>query len=175
MIGCRRKLHTYKVNPKIRGCPYCRKIARRNYQQKHKDKWRLWSKKNYNKNPDYKKSWAKNNPENLRKTKVKYRQNNKDKVNADCSKRRAKKLNATPSWLTKEHYREMRAIYSLAKELQWLSNETLEVDHEIPLQGEIVCGLHVPWNLQILPKSINCRKHNKIVLTNTYLSAKLKK
>jgi hypothetical protein len=91
-----------------------------------------------------------------------YRKTNPDKINAFTAKRRAAKLNATPPWLTKDQLKEIAKFYTLAKELQWLSDEPLEVDHITPLQGENVSGLHVPWNLQILPKSANCSKGNGV-------------
>jgi hypothetical protein len=90
-----------------------------------------------------------------------YNKLNSDKRNADAAKRRATKVNATPSWLTKEQHLENKEFYVLAQELQWLSNEKLHVDHIVPLRGYNVCGLHVPWNLQILPESMNLSKHNK--------------
>jgi 5-methylcytosine-specific restriction endonuclease McrA len=51
--------------------------------------------------------------------------------------------------------------YTLANELSWLSEDPLTVDHIVPLQGKNVSGLHVPWNLQILPSKKNTSKGNR--------------
>ncbi len=117
----------------------------------------------------YKKEYNK-----INKEKIKYQQkcwNNKNsesndykaKNAAQTAKYRAQKLKATPKWLTENHFKEIRETYNDCQDLQWLSEERLEVDHIIPLQGKTVSGLHVPWNLQILLRSVNIRKSNNIV------------
>ena len=73
---------------------------------------------------------------------------------------RLKKLRRSghaPSWLTDEQLEEMRLIYLEARD------KGLEVDHVHPLNGETVCGLHVPWNLQLLSKAENCKKGRDMV------------
>lgn len=63
---------------------------------------------------------------------------------------------ATPTWLTKEHWEAINEVY-LNRPLGY------HVDHEIPIQGKNVCGLHVPWNLQHLPAKENILKGNKLI------------
>ena len=70
-----------------------------------------------------------------------------------CAKRRAAILQRTPAWADQEKIKE---IYSNCP-------EGYQVDHILPLQGELVSGLHVPENLQYLTKSENSIKNNKFV------------
>jgi 5-methylcytosine-specific restriction endonuclease McrA len=90
----------------------------------------------------------------------KWSKNNRGKRNAITAKRNASKLQRTPIWLTKEHYKQIADFYKKAKELDTLTGIKHHVDHIVPLQGENVSGLHVPWNLQILTATENCSKHN---------------
>jgi hypothetical protein len=89
-----------------------------------------------------------------------WKKNNKGKVNAQTWARRAKKLQATPSWASKEAIEEK---YRLAQFFQDLSGGFVKyhVDHIVPLRGTNVCGLHVENNLQILKAVDNIKKGNK--------------
>ena len=80
-------------------------------------------------------------------------------------RRYAAKKMATPSWLTKEHIVAMQTIYTVARMLTKESGVKMDVDHIIPLNGKNVCGLHVPWNLQVTPAYINRSKANKVLPT----------
>jgi len=128
-------------------------------------------------NPDYKTIYNKKHAEEIKvywtvyrkknSKKLKayislYAKKNSDVVNAINAKRRASKLRRTPFWLTRDNYKE---IYKFYMEAQRKTKETgirHDVDHIVPLQGEMVSGLHVPWNLQILTKSNNCSKGNRM-------------
>jgi hypothetical protein len=75
-----------------------------------------------------------------------------------ANKRRAAKIQRTPPWADLD---AMRAIYAEATRLSIETGIPHHVDHEIPLQGEFVSGLHVHNNLQILTASENSRKRNR--------------
>ena len=79
------------------------------------------------------------------------------------AKRRAALLSAVPSWLSENDTLSIRGAYNLSKYLTEISKQKYEVDHIIPLQGDNVCGLHVPGNLQVISQEKNRRKSNKWV------------
>ncbi len=65
-----------------------------------------------------------------------------------------------PSWVDED---SIKAIYAEARQLELETGVKYHVDHIIPVQGENVSGLHVPWNLQILKASENIAKSNKML------------
>jgi hypothetical protein len=84
------------------------------------------------------------------------------------SKRRLQSLyrkgtkQATPPW-AKEFKQEYEKLVWLRDDLKCITGEDYHIDHIIPIRGKNVCGLNVPWNMQILPSDINVRKSNRHV------------
>ena len=76
------------------------------------------------------------------------------------NERRAAKVNATPGWLTQADRREIASIYERAALLTAVTGERHEVDHVVPLRSSVVCGLHVPWNLEVIKAYKNRAKSN---------------
>lgn len=122
-----------------------KKDSKDGFRNRCKECRRFLAKEDYKKNKEYHRQYKKN-----------YRKDNQWKLNAIEAKRRCRKRSATPKWLTEQHWRQIQNIYFMA-------SITLDhVDHVIPLQGKNVCGLHVPWNLQILSPKDNLRKSNNL-------------
>ena len=106
----------------------------------------VWRSKNKLKSSQMGKDWRKRNPGLTRI------------YNAN---RRAAVRRATPPWLDTQ---TLLPVYNQACRLtEMLSNfkSKYEVDHVYPLRGKTCCGLHVPWNLQVLRKQENASKSNK--------------
>lgn len=101
-----------------------------------------------------------NNKELYRKRNLEYLARNPHKVAFYSSNRRAAERRAKPSWLTDDDISIIDSLYSLCKIYSSVFGEC-HVDHIVPLRGKNVCGLHVPSNLQILPKQENLKKSNK--------------
>ena len=81
----------------------------------------------------------------------KYIAEHRSEYNARNAKRRAVQVSAIPKW----------ANLNMIKEIYACCPEGSHVDHIIPLQGELVCGLHVENNLQYLTVDENLKKGNK--------------
>jgi len=86
-------------------------------------------------------------------------------VRADTKARRRKHREATPPWLTRKQKSEIRQLYQIAITMTKTTGEQYVVDHIVPLRGEGVYGLHVPWNLRVIIREENLLKSNKLVDT----------
>ena len=98
------------------------------------------------------------NAEKVKEADKKWKNNNKHKVTAALAKRRALKIQATVSIVDNIEFFD---VYKKSKILQESTGVIQNVDHIVPLNHPDVCGLHAPWNLQILTYSENCSKSNK--------------
>jgi hypothetical protein len=93
-----------------------------------------------------------------------WKENNPELVKADNKHRRNKHRLATPNWLTQEHKAQIKQKYIEAMAITRGTGVAHVVDHIVPLRGELVSGLHVPWNLAVITSKANSKKSNKINL-----------
>ncbi|MFJ3007100.1 HNH endonuclease signature motif containing protein [Pseudomonas fluorescens] len=80
----------------------------------------------------------------------------KEVLTWNAQKRKEALQSATPLWADQE---AIAAFYAEARRLSATTGVKYEVDHIIPLQVKNVCGLHVSWNLRVITKTANARKH----------------
>lgn len=84
--------------------------------------------------------------------------NNKGYYANKCAVRERNLKQATPKWACIFFIEE---AYELAQLRSKMFNFQWEVDHMVPIKNELVCGLHVEHNLQVVPAVWNKRKSNK--------------
>ena len=102
-----------------------------------------WAKENAEKVMGYKKAWKMANPESVRESSF-------------LRNRRTKR--ASPAWRNKK---AMVAIYRKARALTESTGVEHHVDHIVPIQSDLVCGLHCEQNMQILTAAENISKFNR--------------
>jgi len=156
-------------------CKRCYNIKVSKWQQNNRDKVRGYVRKSckvaYDANPEKYREKSRliraANPEKVRKivnksSKKRYylmHSRERARLNQLSAARRA----ATPTWLSPIQKAQIMEFYDLAKAKTFQTGIVHHVDHIIPISGENVSGLHVPWNLQILTQAENCSKKNAVV------------
>jgi len=153
------KENTY-INPGNSGrtCRICnRKRAKQYYyanREKRKAAHREWAKNNRKYYAKRTKKYRKEHPEKCRAAVAHWKRNNPERVNANCAKRRALKLDQISSFTPHEEYK-IKRLYEFSQLLgpEW------HVDHIIPLDKD---GLHHPDNLQIILAEDNLKKNNRL-------------
>lgn len=108
------------------------------------------------------KAWYESNRTKALEQQKKWRLENPEQWNFRMAiatqKRRAAKLQRIPLWAESN---KTEQVYAMAAELR-AQGQIVDVDHIVPLQGELASGLHVHWNLQILPAGENRAKRNAV-------------
>lgn len=149
------KANKEKISPK--------RIARYYTQQEIAQQYsRDWYRDNRDKALESCKNWASRNRDKIHSYAKKSRQKYPELKNANTQAYRAKKRGAMPSWLTEWDKFVISEYYYKAKRLEELTGMKWHVDHIHPLRGKTLSGLHVPWNLQLLPASENVAKGNRL-------------
>lgn len=160
------------IEQKHKLAKFCGKLCKDNYWKSNNWDKVLASASKYRKNSSYRKDnkdkinlqikqWKLNNPDRKRELNRNYHKSKQGdseylaKRRHHEAMRRARKLQATPKWLTNKQIEEIKQIYKNCP-------KDCHVDHIMPLKGNYLSGLHVPWNLQYLPGIVNKMKSNKV-------------
>jgi 5-methylcytosine-specific restriction endonuclease McrA len=136
--------------------------AKRAWTAANKDKVAAYSRAHFDRNREEKLgkllAWRDADPARAKALSKAWFAKNPEKYTAYMAKHRAKVALAVPLWVD---WKAIDKIYYQAKKLTKKTGIEHQVDHIVPLNHPDVCGLHVPWNLQILTKAENLAKSNK--------------
>lgn len=156
---------------KVTQCRKCKsKLAYKNSdKEKQRKRHKAWRDKNKDKIKSYKENYVSSNRDKVlkqdkeyrarpevkkqrRKYERKYYKDNRSKMIAISCAYDSRVRAARPSW---QKQKEINDYYKSAK------IKGLEVDHIVPINSDLVCGLHCIDNFQLLTRSENASKGNR--------------
>lgn len=142
-------------------CKICRNALNKEYRKRNKEKVKAYHKEHYEKNKEEHLKrcveWQQRNKIKVKQYQQRYRKKHSGRVTAKNRKRELAKLERTPLWADND---KINGTYMLAQYLMETYGCAIHVDHIVPLRGELVSGLHVENNLQLLFAEDNLRKGN---------------
>lgn len=135
-------------------------LTREERERLQKEYRRRWFEDNRDRVYACGKAWRENNEQRYRKRLSEACRRHKHLFAARNAKRRAAKVCATPPW---SDLPVIRGIYKQSRQITEETGVRHHVDHIVPLISPVVCGLHVSWNLRVIPAKINHIKGNRLV------------
>lgn len=143
-------------------CKHCYNAWRREWRKNNPQIMLAQKQRALQRDPDClkkydRRSYWKNRDKRIAKSR-RWNIENKEAFAAREAARRAAQKSATPKWADLE---AIEAVYLAAAERTKATGVLHHVDHIVPLQSKIVCGLHVQGNLQVLPAFDNQSKNNR--------------
>lgn len=142
-------------------CSECDRNASKKWRTKNPEKAKAirtrWCLANNERNLLNISAWRKKNPINVARASLKYRKKNAAYYAFKLATRRAAQKNAIPKWANMFFISE---IYDLSKKRTDATGLKWNVDHIVPIQSKLVCGLHVENNLQVITERDNFEKKN---------------
>ena len=110
---------------------------------------------NSEKNRAARKAWEKKNPTAALESFKRYRERNRAKIRARLAVSKQGREKRRVLWANQD---AIRAIYDQAEFMTRTTGRLHVVDHDIPLQGREVSGLHVETNLRVIEHHENAVK-----------------
>ncbi|MGL5937060.1 MAG: hypothetical protein ACRCZI_15725 [Cetobacterium sp.] len=143
-------------------CVTCELLRSKTKREANRSQYTAWMREWRKKNPERSAAISRRHHDKHREKRLAgsrdYKKRNRAKMTALQMKRHTAQLQRTPQWA------DLAAIAQVYARCEAMTKSTgirHEVDHIIPLQGEIVSGLHVHQNLQILTCTENRKKWNR--------------
>ena len=138
----------------------CSIIAKNEDKEKRRSDSSKYKKANNIKVNSKNKIWRFNNPDKVKQYTLNNKINNKG-TRARLDKERKSHVKQAKIG---NYNHDINIIYSNSLNLELLDGIRRHVHHIIPLQefSDIVCGLHVPWNLEILTEEEHKDKHRRL-------------
>lgn len=151
-----------------------KKIRRREDYDKNRQRYleraKQYAQENKEKVSRYHSEWRELNADKKREIDKKWRMMNAAKLNSYYSARRDRRRAAETSWLSAIERAQIQEMYDVAAALTVQTGVKHHVDHIHPLKGAGFSGLHVPWNLQVLPAQKNLSKGTRLPSEDIHLA-----
>ena len=174
-----REAHSEEAKARVKAWravhPEAEKARKKAYREAHFEEVKAHVKSYRAAHPEkvrvYNRVYREAHPEKVRARNTAYRETHLEKVKARAKAYRQSHRACKSAWqagrrIAQQHRtlsaspKEIEAFYTEAERITKETGVKYSVDHVVPLQGKLVSGLHVPWNLRVIPLIDNIKKGN---------------